>query len=402
MKLLKIISAALSAVLVLSYAVTPVSAEGFVLSAHTTLYGSRISVAEFSNVTADKVMSVDDAAQYMRECLEKRTYEFSVTIPFTGFSNEEDAVVGMLAKSLEETSKGIDGDYIRFAMKGYKYGTLVDRKNVTLLYRMQYYTSLQEEQQTDEKVAEMMASLGLRGRTEYETIRAVYDCVSDIVNYAEVDENEEPTDLSIFSAYGAAVKGCAVCQGYAQLLYRMLKEAGISSRIIAGTSMGIRHTWNIARAGGKYYLLDVTWDSMLGGSDGAYFMKGSEDFDDFASEAAHIPIYEHERIFPDYESDEFKAEYPISAVMISAPNYTTGDVDGNNVIDGIDASAVLTAYAIASAGGIYPFTPEQSSAADVTGDGITDANDASCILSYYAASSAGKADDIITFIKNRT
>lgn len=54
--------------------------------------------------------------------------------------------------------------------------------------------------------------------------------------------------------------------GYAALLYRLLREAGVSARIIAGTgtaSSGAEpHAWNIVRMDdGYYYNADSTWDA---------------------------------------------------------------------------------------------------------------------------------------------
>lgn len=68
---------------------------------------------------------------------------------------------------------------------------------------------------------------------------------------------------------------------------------------------------------------------------------------------------------------------------------TAGDVNGNGIVDAIDASAVLTYYALTSTGKDGGFTEAQLKAADMNQNGIVDANDASSILVLYAKNSVG-------------
>ena len=65
--------------------------------------------------------------------------------------------------------------------------------------------------------------------------------------------------------------------------------------------------------------------------------------------------------------------------------YTLGDADENGVIDGRDASLVLTEYAQTSTGKESSFSPSQTLAADVDENSVIDGRDASRILSYYAS-----------------
>ena len=70
-------------------------------------------------------------------------------------------------------------------------------------------------------------------------------------------------------------------------------------------------------------------------------------------------------------------------------------------VDGIDASKVLTSYAMESAGKRSELTEKQQKAADVNSDGKVDANDASLILSFYAYNSAGNDVTLADYIKAR-
>lgn len=70
----------------------------------------------------------------------------------------------------------------------------------------------------------------------------------------------------------------AVCAGYAQLLAALGQALGLEvvyvtgdARVKGGRETGEGHAWNAARVDGRYYLMDVTWDS--GSLDGARFEK---------------------------------------------------------------------------------------------------------------------------------
>lgn len=67
-----------------------------------------------------------------------------------------------------------------------------------------------------------------------------------------------------------------------------------------------------------------------------------------------------------------------------------GDVTLDGIIDGIDASSILTAYAKSSVeGGDTGYNEVQKYAADVNSDNIIDGIDATMVLTYYAKTSVG-------------
>ncbi|WP_455530328.1 leucine-rich repeat protein [Ruminococcus sp.] len=69
-----------------------------------------------------------------------------------------------------------------------------------------------------------------------------------------------------------------------------------------------------------------------------------------------------------------------------------GDVNGDNQINAVDASAVLAYYALISTNKDGNFNESQKAAADVNDDGQINAVDASNILAYYAYLSTTKED----------
>ena len=72
--------------------------------------------------------------------------------------------------------------------------------------------------------------------------------------------------------------------------------------------------------------------------------------------------------------------------------YPLGDVNNDGHINAVDASSVLSYYAMISTNKDGGFDDNQKAAADVNHDGQINAVDASCILSYYAYVSTTKEE----------
>lgn len=77
------------------------------------------------------------------------------------------------------------------------------------------------------------------------------------------------------------------------------------------------------------------------------------------------------------------------SLTIIVGDFMLGDVNEDKVIDAVDASLVLAAYAKNAVSGEYGLTEFQELAANVNEDTSIDAVDASLILSYYAYSAVG-------------
>lgn len=69
--------------------------------------------------------------------------------------------------------------------------------------------------------------------------------------------------------------------------------------------------------------------------------------------------------------------------------YSLGDVNGDEYINSIDSSLVLTEYASTSTGNPVSFTSKQKYAAEINSDSSINSVDASMILSYYAYTATG-------------
>ncbi len=90
-----------------------------------------------------------------------------------------------------------------------------------------------------------------------------------------------------------------------------------------------------------------------------------------------------------------------AATTTTAPVTTTqpvtmkslGDIDGNGILDAVDASKILGRYAKYSTGAAKP-TKDDMDVCDVNRDGFIDAVDASKVLSYYAYLSTTKEEPV--------
>ena len=77
-----------------------------------------------------------------------------------------------------------------------------------------------------------------------------------------------------------------------------------------------------------------------------------------------------------------------------------GDINGDGLIDAVDATAVSIEYAHLATGGESTLTDEQKKVADVNGDGFVDAVDSTIISMYYAKVSAGENITFAEFVEN--
>ncbi len=176
------------------------------------------------------------------------------------------------------------GDYLRWSYGGYTAGIsyFYDENSKVYYYTydvyLTYYTTYEQEQKLGTKIDSELQKMGAYSpeNDDYAKVKLIYDYICTHVTYDHEHLNDQDYKLQ-YTAYAAMIQNTAVCQGYATLLYRMLKTAGIDTRIITGTGNSGAHAWNIIRLGEKYYQVDATWDSSWNSSY-RYFLKGTSDF----------------------------------------------------------------------------------------------------------------------------
>ncbi len=252
---------------------------------------------------------VVDAIAQLRSKMVSRSRAISIPLRVSkadvpGEEEMEALILGIFALATAHTGVPTEGDYLLWCIEDLKYGgTYIDSGSYYYLdigYQLDYYISQSMEASVTRKVDQIMAGFNFTANTDdYDKTLAIYDYICSRVKYSTEDNEGMSDEFYKFTAYGALVENSAVCQGYAVALYRLLLEAGVDCRVIAGydAESGIGHAWNIVQLDGVYYNLDSTWDA--GYLDYWYFLKGSSDFADHIREEA-------------YDIDEFHTLYPMS------------------------------------------------------------------------------------------
>lgn len=143
-------------------------------------------------------------------------------------------------------------DDIRFIVQQYGFTATHHGPSIFVTFAITYWESEKQTAYVNKRIQEILTEILQPSMNDYVKEKAIHDY---IVNHVSYD-----TSYSNYSLYAALVKGKAVCQGYALLTYRMLKEAGIENCIISGTARGESHAWNMVKIDGRWYHLDTTWN----------------------------------------------------------------------------------------------------------------------------------------------
>ena len=266
-----------------------------------------------------------EAVTQLREMLRNRATSFSLALTYVNQFSQS-IFTQLLEDALAEGSgtPAAEGDYIKANFLGYHYNVSYGAGLGSLNYGLTftYAADAQQEAQVTQRVAEVIAVLGLAQMDDYHKIKTIHDYIVNNTAYKDDGTNQ------CHSAYSALIQGYAVCQGYAGLFQRLCKEVGIETRYITGYA-GEAHAWNIVKLDNQWYNVDVTWDDPIGGSlRYDYFLKAEIDFSD------HIRDQQ-------YDTDAFHAAYPMadfsygkaSAEGVNQENYsyTFKGTDGSQI-----------------------------------------------------------------------
>ena len=267
---------------------------------------SLLADPEYTTDTEEIVATITEAmiARAPQVVVYYKTKEYSNELANTWYNT-------WLNAALEESDHPYGGDYLRWSFKkagmgiSGKYSKKEKTYYLAIAFSFEYYTDADQEEELQEAVEDVLEELQIDQLDEdYLKVKAIYDYICDNVSY-DYDQlyNEEYTLK--YTAYAALINKTAVCQGYATLLYAMLEQAGIDTRVIAGLGNGSgdsweNHAWNIVELEDQYYLCDATWDHNRAVYDVEYdyFLKGNDDF------VKHVASQE-------YQTEAFQEVYPI-------------------------------------------------------------------------------------------
>lgn len=175
----------------------------------------------------------------------------SFTINYKGnFSTLENDINNILS-DIEKTDDylSLSYSYVKWNAKGYEANLNV------LTFNFDYLATKEQETYVNEKVTSILSKLLKASMNDDDKEKVIHDYIVKNVTY---DEN-----YGHYSAYNALYNGSAVCQGYALLAYKMLKGAGLNTKIVTGSANGESHAWNLVNIRNKWYHVDFTWDDPL-------------------------------------------------------------------------------------------------------------------------------------------
>ena len=353
------------------------------VGAHTNPVYARVwkGVAETSLQTAPSAQTavaaqaVDyltetEAVAALRKQMVARKETMTLNVKLPSGTDIEEAVTGIWDKAMEHVSgSGTTGDYLHWQHSGYDCPPVDywdDDTNITFTVTFQrhpktsaiwFTTAAQEAALTNYIRNTILPQLSLGGKTTYQKVQAIYNWITANVKY-DYSHLSDPTYLTQYTAYAAAVQKKAVCQGYANLFYRLANDAGIDCRIITGKAYnGTQtedHAWNIVRmADGKYYCLDATWDAGSSPAEYQYFLKGLTNFSrDHQAETDKL----NTPYWTQYQSKTSATDYKASSTQLPAPTVTGGnDAQGRPTLKwkAVSGAAKYEVYRARSRSGEY-------------------------------------------------
>ena len=309
------------------------------------------------------------AAADLRKQMVSRSEAMSVTLR-SASKDVETIALNLWNLAIDHVEgSGTTGDYLRWqfaAMSGSVAGESLDsgyRYTFTYVPDTTYSdtiwltTNAQEAALTNYIRNTILPQLSLGGKTTYQKVQAIYNWITANVKY-DYSHMNDPTYWPQYTAYAAAVQKKAVCQGYANLFYRLANDAGVDCRIITGKAYNddgtADHAWNIVRMEDeKYYCLDATWDAGLKPEKYEYFLKGLTSFSrDHQAETDKL----NTPYWTQYQSRTSATDYKASSTQLPAPTVTGGnDSQGRPTLkwNAVTGAAKYEVYRALSKDGTY-------------------------------------------------
>ena len=160
------------------------------------------------------------------------------------------------------------------------YGPTENSQTMTLVVDANYITASERARLNKlviSKVSEYETAVASL-TTDYDKMVAVHDKLLNSMYYSYDDEGNPSDEAWAHNVIGSFDKGKGVCESYAKVYQLVMNALGYESIMVAGTSNGEGHVWNLVKIDDKYYYVDCTWDDTLNGNSYSYFLKGSYEF----------------------------------------------------------------------------------------------------------------------------
>ncbi|WLR50658.1 transglutaminase domain-containing protein [Bacillus tianshenii] len=189
----------------------------------------------------------EELKERIREGFETRQNSF--TVMYTGDMSDLKIKIDT---AIEQTL--LENEYLSYDVRGYSYSGSGTTASYSINFTANYYQSAQQIEYVRERIPVILDEIITPGMNTHEKVKAVHDYI--VLNVAY----DESYNQGVNAPYFALTGGETLCNGYAMLVYDMLKELQIPVRLISGTAGDIGHAWNLVQLDGEWYHLDATWD----------------------------------------------------------------------------------------------------------------------------------------------
>ena len=253
---------------------------------------------------SEEYVSRKEAIQQIRDYMKQRVEQFTIYVK--NDPKADTSAKGLFEDVFDHTGVPTEGDYLAWHYGGWRASGSSNSTGRRVTYTLAYYDTAEQQAEMDQAVENLLDDLNLDGLTDYEKIRGIYDYMTENIVY-DYDHYYNDQDYMLqYTAYAALIHGTSVCQGYANLFYRLALELGVDNRIVVGWGNGGGHAWNIVELGNRYYCLDATWDASWAqaGWDYQYFLRGTGNFGDHVVDTSISDFYNsYDVSATDYSSD---------------------------------------------------------------------------------------------------
>ena len=216
----------------------------------------------------------DDYVVQFRNSLVERSEEITLTL--SRLDDYMSIVDYLYEEAVAQTDSAREGDYLWWQTSGLPYEV---EDHVYTGYQIfdfhpEYYTDADQETAVDNAVTHLIDSLGIRYKTDYVKVKAVYEWMTGNIDLVEDTEDGSLSQ----TAYGALIERKADSKGFSLLFYRLMMELGMDTRIIHGITPDFDSWfWNIIKLGDVYYYVDAALGVNYGNPD-EWFLNGAAEF----------------------------------------------------------------------------------------------------------------------------
>lgn len=344
-------------------------------------------VAVRQEVLENEFYTEDQMVAYLRNGLIERKDEIEFSFWVSEYvSGYHKTLYEKAAEEQEDLSSDSSaGDYFQYHIRNFD-AELEDLrieqnglKKYKLVYWPEYYTTANEELQVNNEVERLIES-GLQvteNSSDIEKVKAVYDYLASNSTYDLSYRNE----AARCSAYDVLINHKAVCQGFANASYKLLRELGIMNRIVKGevyyNGEWREHAWNLVYIDGFWYHFDVTTEvhffEEYGYVSYKWFLKNDRDLgDDFRKDP--------EEFNSDFENSHLTGPTSIIVSISEVPVLTAEAISSTTIALSWNKVIRATGYEL------YRATSEEGQyelIKDIPGRETADKNIERGIIYYY-------------------